>query len=231
MALWHEPVPLTGSSGGWGGDEPLQLVFKCDGCGRLSLAEGVKKATPWNSQKQVVVDPASWLPVQVGRREYHDVPEVIGDMAAEAHRCLGIKANRAAVALARAVVEATAKAKGITKGTLEKKIEKLFEERHIREHVMEAAHEVRFGGNEVAHGDLVAEPMSSATAGEILGLMDEILEEVFQSPARVAKLRQDRLEREQRQKAGKAATDGQGETTAEGGELVTLPAPAGEPPF
>ncbi|MFF0748565.1 DUF4145 domain-containing protein [Streptomyces sp. NPDC004267] len=146
-----------------------------------------------------VDDSSNWLPHQLGRQEFEDVPPPINDMAVEAHRCLMIRANRAAVALARAVVEGTAKVKGITAGSLQTKIDKLFEQRLIREHVKDAAHEVRFGGNEVAHADLVAEPMDFETASEILGLMDEVLEEVFQSPARVARRRQQRLDRAQRQ--------------------------------
>ncbi|MFE1729962.1 DUF4145 domain-containing protein [Streptomyces bacillaris] len=126
-------------------------------------------------------------------------------MAVEAHQCLSIEANRAAVALARAVVEATAKECGIKTGSLEKKIDRLFEQHLIREHVRDAAHEVRFGGNEVAHGDLVAEPMDNFTATEILGLMDEILEEVFQSPARVKRRTAQRLARDQRLKDGSLA--------------------------
>ena len=64
------------------------------------------------------------------------------------------RANRGAVALARAVVEATAKAKGVTSGTLVRKIDKLAEERLIRLAVADQAHEIRHLGNDVAHGDL-----------------------------------------------------------------------------
>ncbi|MGW5788485.1 DUF4145 domain-containing protein [Streptomyces sp. NPDC003757] len=200
MTRWGDYVVLTG---GGLDSSPIQLVFKCDGCGRLSLATGHRKSDVWDNEGKLFIDPAAaWLPHQVGRKEFEDVPPVIGGMAVEAHRCLTIRANRAAVALARAVVEATAKSKGITSGSLEKKIDKLFDQRFIREHVKDAAHEVRFGGNEVAHGDLVAAPMDHDTATEILGLMDEILEEVFQSPARVERRRQQRLAREQERKAG-----------------------------
>ncbi|MFF4549254.1 DUF4145 domain-containing protein [Streptomyces sp. NPDC001406] len=188
-------------AGGWGGDA-VNVVFQCDGCDRLSLVTGQRQGDPFAGVRRLVLNHSDWLPRQVGKRTFEDVPAPIADMAAEAHQCLGIEANRAAVALARAVVEATAKERGIVRGSLEKKIDKLFDDKLIREYVRDAAHEVRFGGNEVAHGDLVSEPMDNATATEILGLMDEILDEVFQSPARVARLKQQRLEREQRLKAG-----------------------------
>lgn len=51
----------------------------------------------------------------------------------------------------------------------------------------DAAHEIRHLGTDMAHGDL-AEPVSKSDATEILTLMDEVLAEVFQSPARVARL-------------------------------------------
>ncbi|MFJ9373783.1 DUF4145 domain-containing protein [Streptomyces sp. NPDC101455] len=198
MQQVHE---VTISSDVWGESKSVvDAVFQCDGCNHLTLAPGRRERDGFSSTTHLVVDPFDWIPLQVGKRTFDDVPDAIASLATESHQCLAIKASRAAVALARAVVEATAKERGIQTGSLAKKIDKLFEERFIREHVRDAAHEVRFGGNEVAHGDLVSEPVDFATATEILGLMDEILEEVFQSPARVARLKQQRLAREQRSK-------------------------------
>lgn len=216
---------------GWGQPQPVEMAFQCDGCGRLSIATGRWESGGFETggKLRLVVDgPSSWIPRQVGSRAYSDVPAGIASMAVEAHQCLSIEANRAAVALARAVLEATAKDRGIKTGSLEKKIDKLFEQQLIREYVRDAAHEVRYGGNEVAHGDLVAEPMDSVTAAEILGLMDEILDEVFQSPARVRRRKAQRLERDQRLKeGGQAALQVAGQEVL-AGEVVTE---SDEPPF
>lgn len=216
----------VGSAAGWGQHQPVDMVFRCDGCGHLSVATGRREDVPFtsNGSTRLVVDgPDAWYPRQVRKRVFDDVPKAIASMAIEAHECLDIGANRGAVALARAVVEATAKDRGITGGSLEKKIDNLFDQQLIREYVKDAAHEVRFGGNEVAHGDLVAEPMDSATATEILGLMDEILDEVFQSPARVRHRKAQRLEREQRLKESKERPE---QTLAT--EVVSV---SEEPPF
>ncbi|MGA5843616.1 MULTISPECIES: DUF4145 domain-containing protein [Streptomyces] len=216
---------------GWGELKRVDIVFRCDGCGHLSVATGRQELVPYssNGSTRLVVDgPSAWFPRQVGRRVYDDVPTTIASMAIEAHQCLSIEANRAAVALARAVVEATAKDRGITTGTLEKKIDKLFEQQLIREYVKDAAHEVRFGGNEVAHGDLAAEPMDNATATEVLGLMDEILDEVFQSPARVRRRKEQRLERERRLKEGDGAGSGEVPQETPAGDVVSV---TEEPPF
>lgn len=104
-------------------------------------------------------------------------------------------------------------------GSLQKKIDKLYEQQLIREYVRDAAHEIRFGGNEVAHGDLVHEPMDHGTATEILGLMDEMLDEVFQSPARVERHRHARLEREVRRNAAQVSAPATG-----GWEITNRPA-------
>jgi hypothetical protein len=124
------------------------------------------------------------------------VPSHIGEAADEAYRCLSIKAYRAAALLARSVVEATAKEKGITKGNLVAKINELHKQQLIREYVKDAADEVRHLGNDMAHGDFV-DTVEPEEADEALALMDEVLEEVFQSPARVMRARAARLAKKQ----------------------------------
>lgn len=101
--------------------------------------------------------------------------------------------------MARSVIEATAKDKGITKGTLHAKIEALQAADHLRQHITDAAHEVRHLGNEVAHGDFV-DPIDEFEAEEALALMGEVLQEVFQSPARIVRAREAREAKKSRGK-------------------------------
>jgi hypothetical protein len=56
----------------------------------------------------------------------------------------------------------------------------------IREQISVGAHEVRHLGNDMAHGDFVTQ-VNREDAELILTLMSEVLAEVYQSPARVAK--------------------------------------------
>jgi hypothetical protein len=133
-------------------------------------------------------------------KSFDDVPDHIAQAADEAYRCQSIGACRAAVLLARAVIEATAKDKGIVVGSLLQKIDKMRDADLIREHIKEGAHEVRHLGNDMAHGDFVA-PTAAADADLILTLMSEVLDEVFQSPARV-----------QRARSARAARSGQSQT-------------------
>lgn len=150
------------------------------------------------------VDPSQtkvweWWPKQIGGKAFPDIPEHIASTADEAHQCLSIGAHRGAVALARAVVEATAKHHQITKGMLDKKIDELAKQGVISDAMKDAAHEIRFAGNEVAHADLAEEPISRDDAEEVLALMDAILTRVYQEPAQVARVR---ARREERRNAG-----------------------------
>ena len=94
----------------------------------------------------------------------------------------------ASILMARTVVEATAKEKGITTGRLIEKIDAMATASVIRESTKEAAHEIRHLGNDMAHGDIADIPESDDVR-DVLVLMDEVLAEVFQGPARTARLK------------------------------------------
>ncbi len=167
--------------------ETYSQAHRCDHCGKLLIRYGYMDGE----------EPEQWLPRAGGHKDFPDVPVEIASLAMEAHDCLSVNAGRGAVILARAVIEATAKDKGITNGNLYAKIGQLHTSGLIREHIKEAAHEVRMGGNDVAHGDILSGPFSYEETAEILTLMDEVLLEVYQSPARVERARQQRLNRQQ----------------------------------
>ncbi|WP_093684451.1 MULTISPECIES: DUF4145 domain-containing protein [unclassified Streptomyces] len=83
-------------------------------------------------------------------------------------------------------------------GPLVAKIDEMHKQNLMRDITRELAHEIRERGNEIAHGDLAGEPMPAGDAEAIVAFMDEILEEVYQGPARMLALQKDRLERERR---------------------------------
>ncbi|MFD7569969.1 DUF4145 domain-containing protein [Streptomyces sp. NPDC059810] len=176
-------------------------AFRCSNelCQRLVVGR-VFRGTNYTSPKREMAEDLEiqWEPAQVRRPHFPDVPPQIGATASEAHACLSIGAHRGAVALARAVVEATAKFHGITSGALVSKIDRMHEAGLIREITREVAHEIRQGGNEIAHGDLADEPMPAEDAEAIVEFMDAILQEVFQGPARMKDLQRRRQERKER---------------------------------
>lgn len=190
-------------------ERDLMAPFVCDNCGHMLLAhyrgeeshEQIAAALLENADSGIVWLPLGGLPVH-----YPDVPDQIASAASEAHSCANIDAHRAAALLARTVVEATAKEVGIVDGNLVRKIDTMRDRDLIREDIRLAAHEIRYLGNEMAHGDFVKSPPVE-DSDEILGFMDELLREVFQSPAQIERRRQARLSRQaQRGSAAGAGT-------------------------
>jgi hypothetical protein len=177
-----------------------EAVYKCPECKRLNLAfewfgqdntGGSTVSTPDVAERAAWHSP-SWLPRYQEVREFEHVPGHIALAASEATLCLSVGAYRAVGALTRAVIEATAKDKAAAGKNLEARIDALRHADHIRTHTQEQAHEVRHFGNDMAHGDF-ADPVSKEEAEEVVELMAEILDEVYQSPARLQQLKDARL--------------------------------------
>jgi hypothetical protein len=183
-----------------GRDELLdvQAPFMCDSCRKLSIAEwtepygdeqwdaGTPSSEPkmWQPFGFGPPVPVKWSPSPAERREFPDVPEPIASVATEAWLSFSVGAHRGALVLARVVLEASAKREGATVGNLVAKIKKLADDGRIRPHIVDTAHELRLSGNEIAHGDLhVDYPAEDAEL--VLTLMEEVLVELYQSPARV----------------------------------------------
>jgi hypothetical protein len=171
-----------------------ERAFTCDNCGRMNMLSDMQPAQVSYS----VRGPrgrTEWSPRHGETREFPDVPEHIAAAATEASLCLSVGAFRAVGSLARAVIEATAKDKRADGRNLEKRIDALYDDNHIRPHTKDQAHEVRHFGNDMAHGDF-ADPVTQEEAEEIFELMVEVLDEVYQSPARLEKRRTARLAKE-----------------------------------
>lgn len=175
----------------------VQSAYLCPNCHRLNIAyeesgrgyvNGPSFGSHDEAQRHEWSPDASWLPKLKQSRHFPDVPKHIADAATEATLCLSIDAYRAVGSLARAVVEATAKDKSATGGNLAARIDALATAGHIREHTKEQAHEIRYFGNDMAHGDF-ADPVTKEEATEVVELMSELLNEVYQSPARLDRVR------------------------------------------
>jgi len=191
--------------------------FRCDGCGAFNIAialgnpKSSDSALAWLAGRKKL----EWVPKEPKKlqiKPFPDVPTPIAAAATEAYTCRLGNNCRAAVLLARSVIEATAKDKGITKKTLIAKIDAMLEQGLIRPHVRDGAHEVRYLGNEMAHGDL-AQSVSPADADLVLTLMSEVLDDVYESPARV-----------ERAKAGREARQLQADQLAALAQGKPLPA-------
>lgn len=183
------------------GGEELVGAFSCDYCRRVNVGRVFTESPSYDPDGNLLftLDDADerdidWTPTFVGQGEFADTPDHIAAAGTEAGRCLASGYLRAAVLLARAVVEAAAKHQKFTKGRLQDKIDAMYDARVVREHIRDGAHELRHFGNEMAHGDFV-EPILQEDADLAITLMREILEEVFESPARVRRAKSARESR------------------------------------
>jgi hypothetical protein len=176
----------------------VMAAYRCDHCGKLLLAAANLPEDPGPTPSQVfnaidyILDtgaPVTWLPRSGEAKAFPDVPDHIASAASEAYECFSIGAYRAAISLSRAVVEATAKHLGFGSGSLSERITNMVEGTHLRSTTGEMAHEVRHWGNDMAHGDFAA-PIGHDEAEAVLALMDEVLQETFQGPARLERVRQ-----------------------------------------
>ena len=169
----------------------LQGAATCDNCSHVSVGFRTLRTgeTAQYADNKFDVSPVlTWHPLKVHAPEVPDVPEHIAAAAIEAHTASAVGAPMAAILMARTVVEATAKSQGITTGSLFQKIDALASQDFIRPSTKDAAHEIRHFGNDMAHGDIDG-LTTDEDASAVLALMDEVLNEVFQGPARTARIR------------------------------------------
>lgn len=170
-------------------------AYTCDQCLRmLTVAANCEDPGPSNRSSPAhimlklkpLAQTGDWQPKTVMGKQFPDIPASIAAPASEAFECRSIGAYRAAVLMARSVIEASAKDKEITSGSLLQKIDKLAEEGHIRHMLATAAHEIRLTGNDMAHGDFATAKIDENEADELLGLMEDFLRELYELPTRVA---------------------------------------------
>ncbi|MCC4306828.1 MULTISPECIES: DUF4145 domain-containing protein [Rhodococcus] len=186
MTLLHTQV--LNPDGEQEGDR-IAGLYTCDNCKWPSTAVGgvVARNVSTNGSHRGAGS-YEWYPERASGKEFPEVPGHIASAADEAYRCRSFGALRAAVLMSRSVIEATCKERGIGKGNLMAKIDSLASQGDIRPIVRDAAHEVRFLGNDMAHGDFI-DAIVQEEADEILELMSIFLDEVFQTPTRITNVR------------------------------------------
>jgi hypothetical protein len=207
MPIEHEPIIQNDRDTVTGNDALGWAIFTCAGCGAASMAQGVYHSTGrGRSYYTNMFSPLSWYPTEPLTKTYPDsVPAEITSVAVEAYGCFGVKHYRAAILMARTVIEASAKFVGIDDFGITTKIKKMYEQGLIYKFVMEGAEELRQAGNEVAHGDLVL-AADAEEAEALLNLMDRILDGLFIAPSEPAAQQARRQARQAATTAGTATT-------------------------
>ena len=175
----------------WGDNYVSDAAYKCDNCGRYSVVSWYSTYDPTESYRSGEPEDydrsVAWSPPHVTRPEYADVPEHIANASREAWLCYAHGATVAACAVARSVIEAAAKAHDVTVRGIEPKIDALKEKGLIWGDLIDSAHLVRQFGNDAAHGDIL-EPASQHETRDVLDIVDELLHQLFTSPARSKRL-------------------------------------------
>lgn len=197
-------VPSAETGGQFGSPRRVALTatYRCAQCKQLSVARSPNheadslRYSDQDGLRQLIEYDGAWLPARGSSPDYPDVPIEIARAAMEAHACHSIGANRAAVQVARSVIEATAKARGITKGWLLEKIDALEAAKIILPSTATGCHEVRHLGNDAAHGDF-DHPVTEEDADDVLVMMSVLLAEVFQQEARINRMKAGREARKQ----------------------------------
>lgn len=166
-------------------------AYTCDGCGVISVGVASQDDVRRQGNYPEVffsqdLPRVVWLPQVPLGRNFEDVPPFIADAASEAYKCQSVGAFRAAVLLARSVIEATCKDKDVTQGTLKQKIDCLEDSRLINPMLARLSHQVRLMGNEMAHGDLDA-TIDAEDCDDLLEFMSALLEEIYQRPISLAR--------------------------------------------
>lgn len=179
-------------------------AYRCDNakCGRYSVVswysthdptEHYRSGEPEHYDRRVM-----WSPPPMQRRDYPDVPDRIAAAAREGWLAHAHGAEIAACAVARSVVECSAKRLKVDVFGIEAKINELAKRRLIWGDLVDSAHVVRQFGNDAAHGDLI-EPPSAEETRDVLDIMDELLHQLFTTPARSKRLRASREDRREKQ--------------------------------
>lgn len=192
---------LANQSAQWGNARPerisgtvfyqARIAATCNNCHNVNIAvvthpeANINYTNPQPDLVRILeklADNLTWYPVSVDSPDYPDVPAHVAECAKQAHQAAGIGAYIASILMARTTIEATAKAKDIKTGDLVKKIEAMSDQGLIRPTLKDAAHAIRYVGNDMAHGDVEDAP-DKQDAEDILTLMDLVLVEVFQATA------------------------------------------------
>ena len=147
-----------------------------------------------SSLEKSKADPIRWEPRAVGGKEFPDVPAHIGRDADQAHQCYSIGAYRAAVVMARRVTQAVALDHGAPRAGLKKQLQHLRDEQTINPRLHDAATAVRLSGNSGAHPDDEPdlEGLDGEEAASVLEFMDALLEQLYQMPAKVNRIKERR---------------------------------------
>jgi hypothetical protein len=121
-----------------------------------------------------------------------DIPSQVGSAYAEGMRALSVKAARAAAVMFRAMLGQIVADKGSAaaqaKHSLYDKLEQMSQDGSFHPSLVEWAREIRLIGNAGAHPDAL-DPVSDEEAADLARLCRQLLNVIYEVPARIARNR------------------------------------------
>lgn len=168
------------------------IPMQCMHCGDINVAHAKSDLKETGFAYEEFMEDgwsrATWYPKRLDAPDFRFTPAAISAPAHEAYVARSNGANRAAILMARAVLEAICKDHGITSGLLFHKIDALESEGHITKSLQRAAHAVRDLGNDMAHGDFVKTDPTAEQALQVLAIMWQFIEQLYEQPAQTRRL-------------------------------------------
>jgi Domain of unknown function (DUF4145) len=133
-----------------------------------------------------------WWPMPGSADLDPDIPANVGSAYSEGMRALSVKAARAAVVMFRGMLAQVAADKGSAaaqaKHTLYEKLEQMSQDGSFHPSLVEWAKEIRLIGNAAAHPDAL-DPVSDEETADLARLCRQLLNVIYEVPARITRSR------------------------------------------
>ena len=183
--LLNSPFPLKPD----GSEQAIQL--QCMGCGD-SIVVIERRLQPQANGNVAVFEGMHWWPLPGVADLDPDIPPQVSSAYTEAMRALSVRAARAAVVMFRGMLAQVVADKGSAaaqaKQSLYAKLEQMSQDGSLHPSLVDWAGEIRLIGNAAAHPDAL-DPVSDDEAADLARLCRQLLNVIYEVPARIARNR------------------------------------------
>lgn len=175
----------------------LSAAFECNHCHDINIGHfehtelEPSRMRHHLSAGEVAIE---WAPANRTAPDYPDTKGAIREPAIEAYTARDNNALRAAILMARSVLEAICKDHGYEKNdkgrdmSLFSKIDAMHADGVITKRLKDSAHAIRELGNGMAHGDFATSKPEPEDADDVLALMTMFIDQLYVQDARTTRL-------------------------------------------
>ena len=161
------------------------VILKCMGCDKsIVVIERTQSMAPPTYR------PVHWWPLDGASDLDQSIPQDVSSAYSEGQRALSVKAPRAAAVMFRGMLAHVVKDKGSpaaqAKHTLFDRLEQMSNDGSLHPSLVEWARDIRILGNAAAHPDSL-DPISEDEAADLARLCRQLLNVIYEVPARIAR--------------------------------------------